>query len=155
LLILVIVLGRLRPPPPPQFKNLTYQIYSPCVIQSTCSWVQIAWISFQDTYNIEVAGILNDAVGTLMSCAHKNGSCRIGVIVGKSKNNFEYHMDRVIAWVVMKLDLWMIMNYKCYRINSCFIDALQRTLHNVEEMLQRTFLNKCDGTKTRLFKIFL
>jgi hexokinase len=48
---------------------------------------------FQDIRNIEVAGILNDAVGTLMCCAHKKESCRIGVIVGKSKNSFEYHMD--------------------------------------------------------------
>lgn len=28
-------------------------------------------------------GILNDATGTLMSCAHKNPDCRVGVIIGE------------------------------------------------------------------------
>lgn len=27
--------------------------------------------------------VLNDSTGTLMSCAHKNLDCRIGVIIGK------------------------------------------------------------------------
>lgn len=31
---------------------------------------------------IDVTGVLNDTTGTLMSCAHKNRKCRIGVIVG-------------------------------------------------------------------------
>lgn len=29
--------------------------------------------------------ILNDSTGTLMSCAHKNHDCKIGIIVGKTK----------------------------------------------------------------------
>lgn len=29
--------------------------------------------------------VLNDSTGTLMSCAHKNLSTKIGVIIGKSK----------------------------------------------------------------------
>lgn len=29
--------------------------------------------------------VLNDATGTLMSCAHKNFNCRLGVIIGKEK----------------------------------------------------------------------
>lgn len=28
--------------------------------------------------------ILNDSTGTLMSCAHKNHDCKIGIIVGKT-----------------------------------------------------------------------
>lgn len=28
-------------------------------------------------------GILNDSTGTLMSCAHKNHDCKIGIIIGK------------------------------------------------------------------------
>lgn len=28
-------------------------------------------------------GILNDATGTLMSCAHKEPNCRVGVIIGE------------------------------------------------------------------------
>jgi hexokinase len=32
---------------------------------------------------IAVMAVLNDSTGTLMSCAHKNLNCRIGVIIGK------------------------------------------------------------------------
>ncbi|XP_036330861.1 hexokinase type 2 [Rhagoletis pomonella] len=35
---------------------------------------------------IEVMAILNDATGTLMSCAHRNPECRIGVIIGTGCN---------------------------------------------------------------------
>lgn len=30
--------------------------------------------------------ILNDSTGTLMSCAHKNHNCKIGIIIGKKLN---------------------------------------------------------------------
>lgn len=33
--------------------------------------------------SLTVMGILNDATGTLMSCAHKNPNCRIGIIIGE------------------------------------------------------------------------
>ena len=39
-------------------------------------------LSFQD-FDIDVMAVVNDTTGTLMSCAHKNRQCRIGVIVGK------------------------------------------------------------------------
>lgn len=32
---------------------------------------------------IAVMAVLNDSTGTLMSCAHKNLDCKIGVIIGK------------------------------------------------------------------------
>lgn len=35
---------------------------------------------------IAVMAILNDSTGTLMSCAHRNHDCKIGVIVGKNPN---------------------------------------------------------------------
>ena len=35
---------------------------------------------------ISVMAVLNDSTGTLMSCAHKNLNCKIGVIIGKLKN---------------------------------------------------------------------
>lgn len=31
--------------------------------------------------------ILNDSTGTLMSCAHKNRNCKIGIIIGKRKSH--------------------------------------------------------------------
>ncbi|CAH2241732.1 jg16299 [Pararge aegeria aegeria] len=33
---------------------------------------------------LSVMGILNDATGTLLSCAHKNPHCRIGIIIGST-----------------------------------------------------------------------
>ncbi|XP_067631866.1 hexokinase type 2 [Eurosta solidaginis] len=35
---------------------------------------------------IDVMAVLNDATGTLMSCAHRNPECRIGVIIGTGCN---------------------------------------------------------------------
>ncbi|XP_045522385.1 hexokinase type 2 isoform X2 [Pieris brassicae] len=35
---------------------------------------------------LSVMGILNDATGTLMSCAFKNPNCRIGIIIGTGSN---------------------------------------------------------------------
>lgn len=39
-------------------------------------------VIFQDL-SLSVMGILNDATGTLMSCAHKDPNCRVGVIIGE------------------------------------------------------------------------
>ncbi|XP_026319326.1 hexokinase type 2 isoform X2 [Hyposmocoma kahamanoa] len=36
--------------------------------------------------SLSVMGILNDATGTLMSCAHKDPNCRVGVIIGTGSN---------------------------------------------------------------------
>lgn len=33
--------------------------------------------------DIEVMAVVNDTTGTLMSCAHKNRECRVGLIVGE------------------------------------------------------------------------
>ena len=35
---------------------------------------------------IEIMAVLNDTTGTLMSCAHRNTDCRIGVIIGTGSN---------------------------------------------------------------------
>lgn len=36
--------------------------------------------------DIDVMAVVNDTTGTLMSCAHKNRECRMGVIVGTGTN---------------------------------------------------------------------
>lgn len=40
----------------------------------------------KDVLKIDVVAILNDATGTLMSCAWKNHNCKIGVILGTGSN---------------------------------------------------------------------
>lgn len=36
--------------------------------------------------DIDVLAVLNDTTGTLMSCAHKNPECRVGIIIGTGTN---------------------------------------------------------------------
>ena len=43
-------------------------------------------IDARDDVNIEVAAILNDTTGCLLSCAWKNPKCRIGLIIGTGTN---------------------------------------------------------------------
>lgn len=43
-------------------------------------------IERRDDLEIDVTAILNDTTGTLMSCAHRNTDCRIGVIIGTGCN---------------------------------------------------------------------
>lgn len=37
-------------------------------------------------FDIDVMAVINDTTGTLMSCAHKNRQCRVGVIIGTGFN---------------------------------------------------------------------
>lgn len=43
-------------------------------------------IKKRDDVEIDVMAVVNDTTGTLMSCAHKNRECRVGVIVGTGTN---------------------------------------------------------------------
>ncbi|ALC42600.1 Hex-C [Drosophila busckii] len=53
-------------------------------------------IQRRDDVEIDVVGILNDTTGTLMSCAHRNPDCRVGVIVGTGCNAcYVEHVDNV------------------------------------------------------------
>ncbi|XP_062127832.1 hexokinase type 2 [Drosophila sulfurigaster albostrigata] len=46
--------------------------------------------------DIAVVALLNDTTGTLMSCAHRNPECRVGVIVGTGCNAcYVEHVDNV------------------------------------------------------------
>ena len=43
-------------------------------------------IKKRDDIKVDVAAILNDTTGCLMSCAWKNKNCRIGLIIGTGTN---------------------------------------------------------------------
>lgn len=48
---------------------------------------------------IDVLAVLNDTTGTLMSCAHKNPECRIGLIIGTGTNAcYIEKLERVGLW---------------------------------------------------------
>ena len=49
--------------------------------------------------DIDITAVLNDTTGTLMSCAHKNRKCRVGVIVGTGCN--ACYMERL-----RNVELW-------------------------------------------------
>lgn len=49
--------------------------------------------------NIDVVAVVNDTTGTLMSCAHKNRECRVGVIVGTGTNAcYMEKLENVELW---------------------------------------------------------
>ncbi|XP_035219033.1 hexokinase-1-like [Stegodyphus dumicola] len=51
--------------------------------------------------SIDVVAIVNDTTGTLMSCAHKNRDCRVGLIVGTGTNAcYMENLDNVETWPV-------------------------------------------------------
>lgn len=52
---------------------------------------------FQDI-SVSVMGILNDATGTLMSCAHKEPDCSIGVIIG----------ELTMVWALFSVKAWLL-----------------------------------------------
>jgi len=35
------------------------------------------------TYSVQVKAVINDTVGTMMSCAYEDQECKIGMIVGE------------------------------------------------------------------------
>lgn len=45
--------------------------------------LEIRGSKFLQDLSLSVMGILNDASGALMSCAHKDPYCRIGIIIGE------------------------------------------------------------------------
>lgn len=49
--------------------------------------------------DIDVVAIVNDTTGTLMSCAHKNRECRLGLIVGTGTNAcYMERLENVETW---------------------------------------------------------
>lgn len=49
--------------------------------------------------SIDVMAVVNDTTGTLMSCAHKNKQCRLGLIVGTGTNAcYMEKLDNVELW---------------------------------------------------------
>ena len=53
-------------------------------------------IDGRNDVKIEVAAILNDTTGCLLSCAWKNPKCRIGMIIGTGTNAcYLEDMDKV------------------------------------------------------------
>lgn len=45
-------------------------------------YMMFALLNFFQDVDIDVMAVVNDTTGTLMSCAHKNRECRVGLIVG-------------------------------------------------------------------------
>lgn len=56
---------------------------SGCIDQDVVELLRAA-LRRRNDVDIDVTAVLNDTTGALMSCAHKNRACRVGLIVGKS-----------------------------------------------------------------------
>jgi len=58
-----------------------------------------AAIKRRSDIDIDVMAVVNDTTGTLMSCAHKNRECRVGLIVGTGTNAcYMEKLDNVELW---------------------------------------------------------
>jgi len=58
-----------------------------------------AAIKRRSDVDIDVMAVVNDTTGTLMSCAHKNKECRVGLIVGTGTNAcYMEKLDNVELW---------------------------------------------------------
>jgi len=71
---------------------------SGCVGEDVVELLRAALARRHDV-DIDVTAVLNDTTGTLMSCAHKNRKCRVGVIVGTGTN--ACYMERL-----RNVELW-------------------------------------------------
>lgn len=61
--------------------------------------------------------ILNDSTGTLMSCAHRNHDCKVGVIVGKDLSSFILTMLRMLIGWIFFLKQICCVNIFCLKID--------------------------------------
>lgn len=49
--------------------------------------------------DVDIVAVINDTTGTLMSCAHRNRNCRIGLILGTGTNLcYMEKLERVVKW---------------------------------------------------------
>lgn len=71
---------------------------SGCVGEDVVDLLRAALARRHDV-DIDITAVLNDTTGTLMSCAHKNRKCRVGVIVGTGTN--ACYMERL-----RNVELW-------------------------------------------------
>ena len=49
---------------------------------STCEWAVTPLLSLQD-YDANIVAVVNDTVGTMMSCGYEDPHCEVGLIVGE------------------------------------------------------------------------
>lgn len=71
---------------------------------------------------IDVVAVVNDTTGTLMSCAHKNPECRVGVIVGTGTNAcYMERAENVELYVGKEVDGQVIINteWGAFGDNGC------------------------------------
>lgn len=57
----------------------------------------IFWQFFLQHVDINVVAVINDAVGTLMSAAHSDRNCEIGLILGELNFNFFSYQHKNIS----------------------------------------------------------
>ena len=62
-------------------------------------WAKSDFWSRPQNCNVEIVAIVNDAVGTLMSAAHVDRNCEIGLILGTGCNAcYMEHLTNVETW---------------------------------------------------------
>lgn len=80
------------------------------MIQSHDKMQIIIMVPFQDIH-VKIKAVVNDSIGTLMSCAWKKGNVRIGMIVGELGVYIQTHHVMTINHKVTLRSLKKSMNY--------------------------------------------
>lgn len=47
------------------------------------SWAYLAWLLPLQEFDLDIVAVVNDTVGTMMTCGHEDPNCEIGLIAGK------------------------------------------------------------------------
>lgn len=50
---------------------------------STCEWTVTPLLSLQD-YDANIVAVVNDTVGTMMTCGYDDQLCEVGLIIGNA-----------------------------------------------------------------------
>lgn len=53
---------------------------------TSCCFLSPSRPFFSQTIDVDVVALVNDTVGTMMSCAYLDHNCEVGLIVGKLGN---------------------------------------------------------------------
>ncbi len=48
------------------------------------------WILFFQDYDADIMAVVNDTVGTMMTCGFDDQRCEVGIIIGKDATDYEH-----------------------------------------------------------------
>ena len=61
------------------------------------------WLSPHQEFDLDVVAIVNDTVGTMMTCAYEEPTCEVGLIAGEFMTSYplNYTYDLILSRLVV------------------------------------------------------